>query len=230
MKLNVATGVFEGLNDHEGIMLCGYEWGDDGTEETFDIPSKHSLNLPNISTFASKVQHYGHIANKWPYDNRIISWFKLWGHELNRNTPGPFEKTIIQTNWCNTEGRYIEGNYWTKLLADDQIENFIYHIEYFKPRLLFFFGSEIIKILQHEKVLPRFIAIMGNITKPLLFKQDSSFSGRRFKIGFQSFKKCNVIALPHPSGSRGLSDEYIKSFAADIAFSIEDVKRLKGLL
>lgn len=93
-----------------------------------------------------------------------------------------------------------------------------------------FLGSEMIKILQHEKVLPRFIEIMGEVTKPYETKVDDSFNGRRFKIHFMSFKNCNVIALPHPTGSRGLSDEYLRKFTADIAPQIEEVKRLKGFL
>lgn len=46
-------------------------------------------------TFASKVLGYGSKANYWPYDNRIIEWFSIWGHLLNRErTGGGFEKSI----------------------------------------------------------------------------------------------------------------------------------------
>ena len=210
MELNLDTKIFEGLNSKEGIMLCGYEWGGSGSEDLFKR---------NQGPFTK---------NNYKYANRIKTWFELWGHKIDKG--GAFDKTLLQTNWCNTRSREIEGNYLDKLLADEQVENFIYHIYSFKPRLLIFFGSVMIKILQNKKVLPRFMEIMGRKeTEPLEVKRNSSFHGKKFKVSFQSFEKCNVISLPHPSGSRGLKDEYIELFAECIGPKIQEVKRLKNI-
>ena len=34
---------------------------------------------------------------------------------------------------------------------------------------------------------------------------------RNFKVQFQSLEKCKLVLLPHPSGSWGLDDDYVKS-------------------
>lgn len=229
-ELNIATGVFLGFNDSEGIMICGYEWGGDGDEidkAEDDLCIKNDLGV----IFSNKAPHYGEIANTWKYDRKIRTWFKLWGHELRREeTGGDFEKCILQTNWCNTQAHDMKNiDYWGKLLAPDQVENFIYHVDHFKPKLILFFGSAMAGILNSKTALEPFMSIMGSITENLHFPS-KPFAGRRFKVGFQSFEKCKVVSLPHPSGSRGLNDEYIKLFSMEIGNRITEIKLLKNII
>lgn len=214
-------------------MLCGYEWGYSKRDQKADQESPRSQEQQGQGDidciFSNKARAYGEIAKGWVYDNRIIKWFDLFGHKLNQEgLGGDFEKCILQTNWCDTEGNKIEGNYWVKLLETSQVDNFISHIEQFQPKLIFFFGSQIIKILQNNKVLPRFMKTAGVITEPLKFIQ-KPFNGRKFSIGFQGFENCKIVGLPHPSGTHGLSDDYIKLFALEIGKLLREFKSFKGI-
>ena len=38
----------------------------------------------------------------------------------------------------------------------------------------------------------------------------------RYKIGFQSFENCEIIAFPHPATQGGICDHYIASFFDEI--------------
>jgi len=228
-KFNIATGIFPGRNSSEGIMLCGYEWGGSGEETGDPLVTEEPLTADIPVVFSNKAPRYGQAANSWPYDRRIIDWFGFWGHQLRRDeTGGDFEKCLLQTNWCDTQNVKVTGDYYEKLLADAQVANFIKHIAEFKPRLIFFFGSTMINILQNEKVLTPFKDVMGSIVRPLEI-YTKPFDGREFKVGFQGFEKCKIVALPHPSGSQGLSNDYIKLFAPEMGERIAEVKRFKGI-
>lgn len=232
-KFNVATGIFKGFNDNQGIMLCGYEWGGDEEEQdTDEITSTQGVGLENLGViFSNKAPHYGVAAESWPYDRRIRNWFKIWGHELDRNdTGGPFEKCILQTNWCDTQARNMHNqNYSDKLLDASQVKNFLSHVQFFKPRLILFFGSSMINFLNSEIVLGKFCEIMGPVTENINFPI-KPFDGKKFKVGFQSFQNCDIVSLPHPSGSRGLSDDYIALFSPEIGEKIREVKKIKQIL
>lgn len=230
-NFNVATGIFKGFNDHEGIMICGYEWGgkDNETTEIKEYPD----NLGVI--FSNKAPFYGPEANTWRYDQKIIKWFKLWGHELKTietselDNCGEFEKCLLQTNWCNTQAPNMNNiNYADKLLAPDQIQNFLIHVNHFRPKLIIFIGSSMIHFLNNRIVLDEFIKIMGPITEELIIST-KPFNGKKFKVGFQSFKNCKIVSLPHASSSRGLKDEYIQLFSSEIGTLISEVKEVKKI-
>lgn len=227
MEYNIATGIFPGFNDAEGLMLCGYEWGGGDDEVELTDISQVPSTYPDC-VFSNKASWYGDEANNWKYDAKIRDWFKRWGHELNC-TEGHFEKCLLQTNWCNTQAHHMEGSYRTKLMADEQVLNFTKHIKRFKPKLILLLGSSMINFLQHEKVLRPFIEIMGDAKgKPTFYTKP--FSGRRFKVGFQNFEKCKVVSLPHPSGSHGLSGDYISLFSTEIGDLIQEVKEYKKII
>ena len=162
-KFNIGNSIFTGLNDREGIFLCGYEWGWSKTDQAeYDAGQYVDPNFDAEFTFSNKSPCHGEKAFKWRYDNRIIKWFELWGHPLNRDGLGSdFDKTIIQTNWCDTQDNKIHGNYYSKLMQPEQIDNFINHLSEFKPKVIFFFGSVLIQALQNVRVNSRFIEIMG---------------------------------------------------------------------
>ncbi len=208
MELNIAHTEYP--QQQGGLMICGYEWGYSKEDQAKDENGVvHVFKKDAGCTFANKEICYGPDALKWRYDNTVKKWFEMWGHPL-QNLPGDFEMSIIQTNWCNTQDHSLNGDY-SKLLDQEQVDNFIYHIEYFKPLVILFMGSQLIKALQNPKVIKRFEIICGKsvgnsetVQKP--------FSGRRFEIVFQNFETCNVVCFPHPSSARGLSDTYIESF------------------
>ena len=230
-RINVATGIFEGYNDRQGIMLCGYEWGDNKSQEELnDEPVVVEPPADIGVIFSNKAPYYGAIADTWPYDRRIRHWFGLWGHELGREgTGGPFEKCLLQTNWCDSQAPNMDGqNYAEKLLHPSQVENFLHHVKSFQPRLILFLGSSMINFLNSPLVIAGFTRAVGPITEHLSFQQ-KEFSGRRFRVGFQGFESCQVVSLPHPSGSHGLSDTYIGLFANEIGARIQVVKREKNI-
>lgn len=214
-QLNIAHSRF---NDQiGGLMICGYEWGYSKKDQGDDAKGvDNNINFDAGCTFANKDLCYGQKALGWRYDNNIIKWFGLWGHPLNREYPSAFEKSLVQTNWCDSLNPSMGGvDYFAKLTVPNQIDNFIYHVDYFRPRVIMFMGSVMIKTLQHKPVIERFESIMGpriNEPKPVL----KSFTGRRFNIWLQSFNQCEVICLPHPSGSRGLSDAYIAMYKDNV--------------
>lgn len=230
MDLNIGNSVFSGLNDKNGLMICGYEWGfSEADKKLFESGEEVFFDKNAITTFSNKSPAHGDRAFTWKYDKRIVKWFSLWGHPLSREgLGGDFEKLILQTNWCNTEGYKIQENYYTKLTNQEQIENFIFHIKKFTPSLILFMGSEIINILQDSSVKHRFEEILGQAESSPA-KVQKPFSGRRFKIGFQKFEKCQVVSLPHPSSSRGLKDDYIMQFAPEIGQLITELKRKKAI-
>ena len=226
---NIGNSIFPGFNDNQCLMLCGYEWGfSKSDQESLLIQENTRSGVPHV--FSNKAIEYGEAANGWRYDQRIIYWFELFGHKLSqRDVGGGFERCLLQTNWCDTQNHKMDGDYWSKLLEPSQIKNFIVHIEMFRPKLIFFFGSQIIRILQSNKVLPKFIENEGAMTEQLRF-QKKEFSGRTFNIGFQSFENCKVVCFPHPSGSHGLRDDYIKLFAPDIGKILQEFREYKCVL
>lgn len=209
--LNVRNTVFPGFNDRQGIMLCGYEWGYSARDRHLekyrhdDIDKKRA----DVNTFFKKSQIYGS-----PYDRNIIKWFSFFDNPLGKDDGlFPFDKCLIQTNWCDTQDTSFSG--YAKLMAEDNVENFLKIVEHFRPKVLFFFGSMQIHALQSASLKTRFCDIFGEEKTPLRFSQ-KPFAGRRFKIGFQNFDSVHIVALPHPSGTRGLSDAYMKLFREDI--------------
>jgi len=230
VELNIGNSIFQGLNDKKGLMICGYEWGYSKEDQRLDESDEDCFyDKDAITTFSNKSPMHGDRAFSWRYDNRIIQWFDMWGHPLSREELGSgFEKCIIQTNWCDTEGNTINEDYYRKLTNPRQIENFIFHIKTFEPSVIFFMGSQIIDILQDEKVLDKFVDIMGE-PKTKLQKIQKPFKGRRFKIGFQEFGKCKVVSMPHPSGTHGLSDSYMSLFANETSHLISEFKQIKGI-
>lgn len=224
-NVNIAHSEFP--EQRGGLMICGYEWGYSKKDEQEDaLGLDQQVNHDAGCTFANKMLCYGPRALKWRYDNTIMKWLGLWGHPLNRSDPGSFEKSIVQTNWCNTQEHSMSGDY-SKLHDPEQIDNFIWHINYFRPRVVLFMGSRLIDALQAPAVRNKFEEIAGKCMKEASAKQ-KPFDGRRFKFVFQSFERCEVIGLPHPSSSHGISDEYIKLFSDEMGSLLQGFRLWLG--
>jgi hypothetical protein len=226
---NIATGIFPGFNDKQGIMLCGYEWGgSDEVSESAVLPNSVEAETVDV-IFSNKAPRYGTDSERWPYDRKVRDWFRIWGHELRRDgVGGDFEKSIVQTNWCDTQAPNMTNvNYQSKLLDPAQIENFIQHLAYFEPRVLMFFGSAMGQYLNASTVKPLIQTVLGKEMTGLKYEK-LPFSGRRFNVGFQTFERCHVVSLPHPSGSRGLSPDYIGLFSPVIGSILNDFKTVRG--
>lgn len=228
-NLNLGNSIFDGFNDQNGLMICGYEWGfskkDKQKQElgTWVEPSEKVEH-----TFANKARHLGEVANNWRYDNSIKRWFELWGFPLDsQELGGGFEKSIIQTNWADTQGNSINDSDSNKFLLDEHVDNFIKHITVLKPRVIIFMGRNLIDYLQNPVVFPKFVEVMGEVTKRKQVVQKNSL-GTRFKVFFQTFEHCQIICFPHPSGSHGISYEYIELFRPEMTKILSEYKNERG--
>jgi hypothetical protein len=217
-SFNVGNSIFPGFNDKNGLVVCGYEWGYSKKDRARQANEEYSDVKTTIDTFLSKVEKYNS-----PYDKRILKWFKVFGHELGRESGfSGFDKLILQTNWCDTQGAYVSD--YNRFLSEENINNFLRHMSEYQPTLLLFMGVRQIECLQDKRVQLRFREIFGEEKENLRFERDNKYPGRKFRIGFQRFERISILALPHPSGSRGLSDDYISLFKAEIGTLIVQFK------
>jgi hypothetical protein len=97
-NFNVGTSIFPGFNDRGGLVICGYEWGYNKKDQARDIDEKTPLD-----SFYFKAQRYDS-----PYDKRMLKWFAMFGHPLGIDDGySEFDKSILQTNWCDSQGESI---------------------------------------------------------------------------------------------------------------------------
>jgi len=215
MPLNVAHTLFPEAS--RGLMLCGYEWGHPKADQRDDA-NLRSGDAETVTTFSTK-ELADPRALRWRYDLRIQEWFRLWGHALGKDPSARFERSVVQTNWCDTMGNRMSGSIQAKLLDAGSVRNFLLHVNELQPSLIVFFGSQLVKSLNSAAVLGEFSKVMGGVTSPLEFKTKPDGVG--FKIAFQSFERCDVVGVPHPSSTRGLTDEYVSSFKKEIGGRIQ---------
>lgn len=223
---NVGHSIFPGFNDRGGILLCGYEWGFSAKDEALENDAERYAevieHLAATQTFSSKG---------WdsPYDRRIHKWFSMFGHPLGQEGGfSDFDKCILQTNWCDDMGNQVSD--YEKFLSDANRANFLGIIREFRPSLVLFMGIKQIEYLQDVRVKPMIEQLAGPEVSPLRFERKEEFDGKKFRVAFQEFENLSIIALPHPSGSMGLSDGYIQLFAGEIGEHIAEFKRKKGLM
>jgi len=208
---NLITKIYN--ESTEGILICGINWS--GTLKTSEIIEK------DPETYFSDTNAY-----YWLFRNKLLKWFKLWGHELkeNLNEIDKYEKSISYTNWLVSKSPHITDVY-TKCKDDHTC---IFNIlEFLKPRLIFFLSNELLKALNSPECIKKANTIFGKNDEAKYIQHDILFEEkklRKFKIGFQSFQKCNIVSLPHPTGSRRLNDEYITSFKDEIGQIISEWK------
>jgi hypothetical protein len=219
--LNITNSIFKGFNDKNGLMICGYEHGHSISDQERNKNTTGPFHNTELEcTFANQTPRFGEVAKTWPYQKTIKKWFSSWGFPLDENgLGGNLEKSIILTNWANTQGHKmgIETKISSKLLSDEQVDNFLLHIDSFRPRVLLLMGSQLIHCLNNQKVISRFEAIVGKRVSIAKSIQQDMAEGRRFKVYFQEFQKnagahCQVVCFPHPSGSIGLRDGYIAQY------------------
>jgi hypothetical protein len=223
-NFNVGNSIYPGFNDKNGVMICGYEYGYSKHDEYLERECKDEIKLKSseILTFFNKSAIY-----ESPYDKRIIKWFNLFGHPLGKdNGESNFDKCLLQTNWCDDQGHHVKN--YNKFLDESNVSNFLKHADEYMPMILIFMGSRLIHCLQHESIKNRFSETFGNEIKKLDFVP-KDFDGRKFKIGFQQFEKTTIVSFPHPSGTRGLSDDYIKLFQPEIFSILTEFKLTRSL-
>lgn len=203
-SLNIATELFpEG--EKGGLLLCGVNWGGSPSEAGRDEPA---------SFFSDRN------VNNYPYRNRLVRWFSYWGHPLEqiKGREGPFERSIVQTNWLYGQSENMRG----KDIASEcsaSPDAFFLHLDQLQPKLVLLVGISLLEALNSTPCLALAARSLGVAQPPLIYRKDV-FDGskklRAFRVGVQSFENGTVIALPHPTGSIGLSDRYIEAFRPEL--------------
>jgi hypothetical protein len=204
-------------NKQNGLMICGINWGGAESES-----SEHEEQ-----SFFSDIK-----VNDYLYLNRLCTWFELFGHPLQKTLEkaGAFERSIIQTNWLTSQSRNMNG----KSLYEEcviELNNFEYHINEFKPKLIIFLSVSLLDILNSKVCKPVAEKLFGKSEKPTYIKKDVYHDkGKyiRFRVGIKNFENTKIIALPHPTGSRGLSDAYLAEFRLEISEILNWYKSMKG--
>lgn len=194
------TSAWFAENQQGGLMVCGINWGGDP-----DVTA-----IPCTASFFSDAK-----TNNWPYRNRVVRWFSRWGHPLETDdrTAGPFERSIIQTNWLSTQSKNMSGSSIAAVCAADWF-NFSFHLEKLRPRVVMFTSVALLEAMNSPRCLEAATSILGPPSALQIGKRDVNVGGkrlRRFRFGRQQWGATEFVAVPHPTGSKGLSDDYVAS-------------------
>lgn len=201
-------------NKEGGLLLCGLNHGYSKEDERQDAAGIDRSD-PRKSFFSDGE------VNDYPFRNRIVSWFSLWGFELagRGEIAGTFERSLIQTNWLQSCSNNMNGINTQQACIEDN-ESFILTCETLKPELIFFFGRELFGAFAspalREKVEPIVGARVGEtrwLQKDVFFNDKPR---RRLRFGFQQYEKLTVVVLPHATGAQGVASDYIEAFKPEM--------------
>lgn len=218
--LNLATKVVPENRDG-GLMVCGINWGGEA-----DPDFRWTEDVLGDSFFADAR------FNNYKYRDRIVKWFELLGHPLASSVElaGPFEHSIFQTNWLRNQALSMEGK---DIHAECVREwgNFEFHVARLRPKLIVFLSVKLLDVLNSPECAPRARQLLGDASPPTVQQRDVQVGAERlkpFRVGLQRFRDADVIALPHPTGSKGLSDDYIAAFKDVLSPVIATYKTTRG--
>lgn len=218
--LNLATKLFP-ESRQGGLMICGINWGgapDEGYVWSRDVTG---------DSFFSDARF-----NDFPYRNRLLKWFELFGHSLatSEDKAGEFEKSIVQTNWLRSQSPNMRDK---DLNAECVSEwgNFEFHIARLQPKLLMFMGVQLLDILNSPACAGPAERLLGPGGAPKWEIRDvraGSSALRALRVGFQKRERAQIVAFPHPTGTVGLSDDYIAAFFDVVSPLISQFKAERG--
>lgn len=207
-----------------GIVLCGINWGGDPHKVE---PDNDNSKMP---TFFSDAQ-----LNNYPYSRKIKRWFELWGHPLQEDSSmaSDFEHSIAQMNWLTNQSKNMNNQNIRTECIKNKIE-FFSRLELLRPRLIFFFSVNLLDALNDPSCIEDAKKILGKKKQELIKIQKdvplmSGKKCRRFRVGFQAFEKCEIVALPHPTGAKGINDAYISAFKDKIGPLITRYKEARNI-
>lgn len=206
-------------NREGGLLLCGLNHGYSKADERLDAAGIDRSDT-NKSFFSDGE------VNDYPFRNRIVSWFSLWGYELARSKEksGAFEKSIIQTNWLQTCSNNMDGINTQQECIEDN-DSFLQTCQALKPGLIFFFGRELFLAFTSSALTSKVEHIFGaRIGEPSWLQKEVYFNGkprRRFRFGFQKYERLTVVVLPHATGAQGIASDYIEAFQPEMSEVIE---------
>ncbi|MWJ26726.1 hypothetical protein GPM19_00640 [Halomonas sp. ZH2S] len=216
--LPVHTRIIE-ENREGGLLLCGINHGYSKHDERQDATGIDRSDSHKSFFSDSEV-------NDYPFRNKIVSWFDLWGYELARSKrlAGRFERSIIQTNWLQTCSNNVRGVN-TQRACIEEHKSFLETCSALKPGIIFFFGQEPLWAFTSPALSPKVETIFGARTGEIQWLQKTIYyNGKRctrFRFGFQQYERLAVVALPHPTGARGIASDYIAAFKPEMSKIID---------
>lgn len=206
-------------NQTGSLLLCGLNHGYSKNDERLDAVGVERAD-PYKSFFSDRR------VNDYLYRNILVKWFDLWGYPLSgdEDLAGPFERSIVQTNWLQTCSHDLEGvNVQQECIA--QCESFLATCAVLKPKVILFFGRELLWAFTSAALAPQVGAIFGQRLANTTHRKKDVYSNgmlrRRFEVAFQEFEHLSAVSLPHPTGSVGLADDYIAAFRPELSTIIE---------
>ncbi len=142
-------------NREGGLLLCGLNHGYSKEDERQDAAGIDRSD-PRKSFFSDGE------VNDYPFRNRIVSWFSLWGFELARRNEiaGAFERSIVQTNWLQSCSNNMSGINTQQACIDDS-ESFIQTCSALKPELILFFSKELFWAFSSPSLREKLESIFG---------------------------------------------------------------------
>lgn len=206
-------------NREGGLLLCGLNHGYSKEDERQDAAGIDRSD--SSKSFFSDGE-----VNDYPFRNRIISWFSLWGYELARNKEkaGGFERSIVQTNWLQTCSNNMHGINTQQACIEDN-ESFFQTCDELRPCVIFFFGRELLLAFISPMLNTKVESIFGARKGEVRWHQKDIFFNdkprRRFRFGFQQYEKLAVVSLPHATGAQGVADDYIEAFRPEMSNVID---------
>ena len=196
-------------NLSRGIMICGYNYGFSREEE-----AREEAGIFNTSERKSFFSDQA--VNKTPYRNKLVSLFHAWGIRLEteEGRESAFERSFFQTNWLSTQSRNISDE--EKITVDTLVagaDGFLQLIAERKPRVILFVGRNLIEALNDIRIRDRVEQILGKRPgNAVVHYSESSTGGVRFKVLTQQFPNAVVVGIPHVTGTRGLTNDYMHGF------------------
>lgn len=216
-RSNIETQIFK--ESYNGIIICGLNWG--GTESEDDNYYKQEEKM-----------HFSHSMYNCKFRERLLKWFEIWGYkfETTDENVSSLEKSISYTNWLNTKSKNLNGiDIFSEL--KNYPDNIINTINALSPRIIIFLSKQLIFALNEPTILNQLKDTLGknkSLEEVSLQKQFTQ-NYKRFKVYKQEFDNCTIISLPHPSGTRGLKNEYIQLFKEDMSIIFTNYKIINRL-
>jgi hypothetical protein len=188
IRKRIATAIYP--ESMGGILLCGINWGDGGGANV-------AVEATKAASFFSDTSQ-----ENYPFQRTICKWFALWGHELETvpGKEGALERCITHTNWIADGSKHADAVYTRKKLVACAEAEFFPTLDYFRPRLLIFFGVLLIEAFADKSLRQKIEKMLGPIEcnpKPTWLNRAAG--KRRYRVQQMRFTNCLVIGLPHPT-------------------------------
>jgi hypothetical protein len=203
--LNLDTALFT-ENRYDGLMICGINSAGEADD------SRPTQDVIGKSFFSDG--HFLDVGGN--YRRRITKWFELFGHPLAPDAPGPFERSVVQTNWRDDQSP-TAGVLSSPAALAQKWDNFAFHVTTLRPKLLMFMGTSLLTALNSPECVALAERLLGKRVEKDPWKNMATANGELgVAVGIQHWEQLPIIALPHPS-RQAWSDEYIGSFRSDIS-------------